>query len=154
MVETQSENQTPTTETATSETGNQAQSLMALEKLILNYLNDMERLQNELKKQREMLENILMNDTEYQKVHAQAKGAAKEKAMVKANLMNRPEAKILGDKVADLRKDVNEKKQNLSNHLQEYAKLAGTNQFEDEEGQVREIVYVAKVVKRSNKFRT
>lgn len=130
------------------------QSLMALERLIINYLADIERANNELKKQREMLENILMNDAEYKDAHDKAKAAGKEKATVKANILNRPEAKILGDKVAEMRRDLQEKQKNFSAHLQEYAKQAGTNQFEDDEGQVREIVYIAKVVKRSNRFRT
>ena len=132
----------------------QAQSLVALEKLIINYLNDIERATGQMRKQREMLDNILMNDEAYQEAHKKAKAAAKEKSTVKANLLHHPEAAVIGDKLADMKKDLAEKKKTFSNHLQEYSRLAGTNQFEDDQGQVREIVYVARVVKRSNKFRT
>lgn len=131
-----------------------AQSLMALERLIINYLADIERQTNELKKQKEMLENILINDAEYKEAADKAKAAGKEKATVKANILNRPEAATLAAKVNEFKKELNEKRDTFSKHLQEYGKLSGTNQFEDDEGQVREIVFVAKLVKRSNRFRT
>jgi hypothetical protein len=149
--ETEVEEVQPETVTEEAPAG---QSLMALERLIINYLSDIERNNNELKKHTEMLDSVLMNDAEYQEAHKKAKEAAKEKAGVKANLMNRPEAAQLGDKVKSMRAELKDKRTSLSAYLQEYAKQAGTTQFEDDEGQVREIVYMAKVVKRSNKFRT
>jgi len=41
----------------------------------------------------------------------------------------------------------------LSDYLREYQRLSGSNEIEGDDGEVREIVYVAKLVKRTSRFK-
>jgi len=138
----------------TTQQPDQATSLMALEGLIKNYLTKIENHQEELKKYKEMLNNALENDQDYVKAATEAKEASQKKSAAKNAVIKQPEISNINEKVKDGMNQLKDMKTALSLHLQNYAQLAGTNQFEDNDGQVREIVYVAKVVKRGNKFRT
>jgi hypothetical protein len=51
-----------------------------------------------------------------------------------------------------MRQEIKELKGALSNYLQQYQKIADTDQIESEDGEVRQIVYSARLVKLSNKF--
>lgn len=137
-----------------SATDNQAESLVNLERLIISYLSQVESQESEYRKIREMLENILDNNSDYQAAAETAKEAAKAKASVKRQIMQQTDAKEIAEKLRTAKEELKEMQDNLSDYLQQYARLSGTNQFEDDQGQVREIVYVAKLVKRSEKFRT
>jgi hypothetical protein len=39
----------------------------------------------------------------------------------------------------------------LSDYLREYMRMSGTNEIETEDGDVREIVYVAKLIKKASR---
>ena len=101
-----------------------------------------------------MLESNLENDSAYQEASKLTKEASKKKQEEKARIVRQPEVEKIYAHVKDAQTQLRDMRTSLSNHLQNYSKLSGTNQFEDEEGQVREIVYTAKVVKRSNNNRT
>ncbi len=131
-----------------------ATDLVNLEQLIVSYLGKIERHQVEYRKFNEMLESIFLNSEEYKEATQVAKGAAKKKGDVKRQLLMNKEAADLNDKVKDFRSQIKQLKTSLSTYLQQYAQNSNSLQFEDNEGQVREIIYVAKVVKRSEKFRT
>ena len=51
-----------------------------------------------------------------------------------------------------MRQEIKELKNALSNYLQQYQKIADTDQIESEDGEVRQIVYNAHLVKLSGKF--
>ena len=135
-------------------TDNQAADLIALEGLILNYISKIEAHQELLRNKKEMLESNLENDSAYQEASKLTKEASKKKQEEKARIVRQPEVEKIYAHVKDAQTQLRDMRTSLSNHLQNYSKLSGTNQFEDEEGQVREIVYTAKVVKRSNNNRT
>ena len=135
-------------------TDNQAADLIALESLILNYISKIEAHQELLRNKKEMLESNLENDSAYQEASKLTKEASKKKQEEKARIVRQPEVEKIYAHVKDAQTQLRDMRTSLSNHLQNYSKLSGTNQFEDEEGQVREIVYTAKVVKRSNNNRT
>ena len=48
-----------------------------------------------------------------------------------------------------MKSEQSELKTGLSDYLREYQRLSGSNEIEGEDGEVREIVYVAKLVKKS-----
>ncbi len=56
----------------------------------------------------------------------------------------------MNNKVRNLRSEIKELKGALSDYLQEYARLSGVNEIEDENGEVREIKYDAKLIKKFN----
>ncbi len=61
--------------------------------------------------------------------------------------MKMPNAADLAGKVKDFRDQIKELRAGMSDYLQEYAKLSGSTDFEDGEGNLRKIVYVARLVK-------
>ncbi len=137
-----------------SETDNQAHSLITLEKLILSYLSNIDRHQEQLKKYKEMLDSALENNPEYVEAAKTAKEAAQAKSSAKNQVIQQPEISKIHSNLKDGQSQLKEMRASLSKYLSDYAQLSGTNQFEDDEGEVHEIIYIAKVVKRSNKFRT
>jgi aminoglycoside/choline kinase family phosphotransferase len=59
-----------------------------------------------------------------------------------------PAAQDLAGKVKDARQSLKEMKDTLSEYLTEYARMSGSTEFEDETGQLRKIVYMAKLIKQ------
>lgn len=130
---------------------NGAQVLLDLEQLIKTNIANIDRGKAELKKQREMLASALENDETYRLHNEEAKKAAKQKAQTKYQIMQLPQNKQLSEKVKAIITDVKEADAALSDYLREYARLSGTNEIETEDGEIREIVYVAKLVKKSSR---
>ncbi len=130
---------------------NGATVLLELETTIKNHISDIDRRKVELKKHREMLESALLNDETYRTHTEAAKAAGKIKAKTKFQILQLPANKQLADKVHELAGEVRELDAALSDYLREYQRMSGTNEIETEDGEVREIVYVAKLVKKSSR---
>lgn len=145
-------NTSDSNQTIAPEATGQVGDLLSVEKLILSYIIHIDRAQDELKKLNEMLDNILINDPTYKENLDKAKEAARIKLATKQEILKQSEPASLNSKITDLRTQIKELRTSLSNHLQEYQKLSGSNQIESDDGEVREIVYMAKLIKR-NAFR-
>ncbi len=126
-----------------------AQVIINLEGLIKNHISGIERIEEEAKKHQEMLDDIFANDTVYQQHLEAAKDAAKIKNATKQQILKQPQARDLDAKVKDLKSQAKEMKDALSDYLGEYQRLSGVSEIEGEDGELREIVYVAKLVKKS-----
>ena len=133
---------------------NVATDLAHLENLIKNYLDRIDLHQEKLNKIKEMVDDTLNNDPDYSEAAKLAKEATQKKTVAKKVVLDQPENARLFEEYKDAVAQRKEMKDNLSLHLQNYASISGTRQFEDNSGETREIIYLAKVVKRSNKFRT
>ncbi len=120
-----------------------------LQNLINETLNRIDTIGEEVKPLDEMINSVLENDEVYKKHVEAAKEAGKVKNATKAEIMKRPDVSNIFAKVKDKKSDLKESKESLSEYLQEYARLTGQRQFETAEGTVQEIVYSAKLVKRS-----
>lgn len=125
--------------------------LTSLEGLIKQHITSIDANKTELKKLREMVASALTNDSTYKLHEEEAKKAAKVKAATKSELMKAPANKILVDKANELATEVKEADASLSEYLREFARLTGSTEFETDDGEVREIVFVAKLVKRSSR---
>lgn len=125
------------------------QILFNMESLVKNHASKVDDLKHESKKVREMIEDILLNDPNYQKQLETAKEANKIKNATKAVLLKQPQAAELSSKLKELNSDAKETKEALSDYLQEYARLANVNEVELDDGEVREIVYSARLVKKA-----
>ncbi len=134
-------NQTPVTQ------------MVDLEKLILAHTARIDTIADEIRKVNEMINDILENSPVYREQSAAAKEATRIKSATKQEVLRDPTASSTVSKLEDLRTQSKELKNALSNYLQQYMKISPTNQIEDEDGGVREIVYLAKLIKRSAKFR-
>lgn len=130
---------------------NGATVLLELETTIKNHIADIDLRKSELKKQREMMESALMNDETYRLHTEEAKKAAKVKAQTKFQILQLPANRQLSEKVKDLSAEVKELDTALSDYLREFQRMSGTNEIETNDGEVREIVYVAKLVKKASK---
>lgn len=120
-----------------------------LQNLINETLNKISAVAEEVKPLDEMINGVLENDEVYRKHVEAAKEASKVKNATKAQIMKRPDVSNIFSKIKEKKADLKEAKESLSEYLQEYARLTGQRQFETAEGQVQEIVYTAKLIKRS-----
>lgn len=121
--------------------------LLSITEMINSDLESIERLETELKKYMEMLEDIFTNDSTYQEHSKQAKEAVQIKSKTKQQILKMPQAADLNSKVKDFKNQIKEMRTSMSEYLQEYARLSGSTDFEDGQGNMRKIVYVAKLVK-------
>lgn len=131
---------------------NQGTVLVEMEGMIKNYIASIDKLQAEVKKQKEMLDDIFNNDPTYQQQAEAAKQAGKIKAQTRAEILKRVQAKELNERIKSMRSEAKEQQGALSDYLQEYQRISGVNEIEGEDGEIREIVYVAKLIKKSFKF--
>jgi hypothetical protein len=133
---------------------NAAQVLLDLETLIKTHIANIDKGKAELKKQREMLASVLENDETYRTHNEEAKKAAKTKAQTKYQIMQLSQNKQLADKVRTIASEIKEQDGALSDYLREYQRMSGANEIETDDGVVREIVYIAKLVKKSSRANT
>ncbi len=137
----------------TSSKNDTAEVILNLESLIKNHDANIEKLKIELKKHKEMLADILANDPTYKLHEQKAKEANKVKLMTRMQILKRPDSADLVNKMKNIQSEIKELSASLSDYLREYARLSGSNEIEGEDGEVREIVYVAKLVKKKSKSR-
>lgn len=128
-----------------------ADTVLELESMIKQGMTTMDRNKSELKKLKEMLESALLNDEPYRAAAEKAKEAGKEKGKAKLNVVALPANKQLEEKIKDLTTENKELIGAQSEYLREYARLSGTNEIEGDDGEVREIIYVAKLVKKAKR---
>lgn len=144
--------ETTTLPTTTSD-DSQASVLLNLEQLIKNHISSIDRTSEELKKQKGILDDIFANDPTYKQHSEQAKEATKIKSATKAQIMKQPQVAELSEKVKNMRQDIKEMQEALSDYLKEYQRISGVNEIEGDDGEVREIVYTARLIKRNPNFR-
>lgn len=132
---------------------NDAILLLKIEEMIKTHIAQIEQLQEDITKHRDMVNDIFVNDETFQKHDKVAKEASRIRSNTKKQIMKRGDVADLSNKLMDLRSEVNDLQTGLSDYLREYQRLSGSNEIEGEDGQIREIVFVAKLRKRSDKFR-
>lgn len=137
--------------TNTQSTESQAEVLLNLESMIKRHVSRIDVIKEEAKKHSELLANTFANDQTYKLHEEKAKEAAKLKSKTKSEIMKRTEVATIAEKVKDLKSEQKELEGALSDYLREYARMSGTNEIEGEDGEVREIVYVAKLKKKPSK---
>jgi hypothetical protein len=126
--------------------------LLNMESLIKGHMSTIDKLTEEARKHKEMLDDIFANDPTFQEHDKLAKEAAKVKQGTKQQILKQPQAADLDKKLKELKSELKENQGSLSDYLQEYARLSGVNEIEGDDGEVREIVYSAKLIKKSSVF--
>lgn len=125
--------------------------LLNLEEMIKNYVQSLDKLREEKKKIQEMFEDSFANNPTYRENADKAKEALKVKATTRQQIASQPSVIALAQKLKGLGSDIKERQVALSDYLLEYQRLSGANEIEDNEGQIREIINSAKLIKRSAK---
>lgn len=130
---------------------NDTSIILNLENLIKNHVSSSDKLRVELKKHKEMIADHFENDATYKLHNERVKEATKLRQQTKTQIMNIPGVKEIAEKIKGMNQDLKESQDALSDYLKEYARLTGTNEIEGEDGEVREIVYTAKLVRKQNR---
>lgn len=125
----------------------EANKVLELDGMIKRLLAGIKANKEEQKKYKEMLESVLQSDPVYIERAKEAKDANKNKAQIKNQIMQQPQNVDLSEKIKDSKAQIDELNDGLSFYLQEYQKLTGATEFEDEDGKVQKIVYVVKLVR-------
>ncbi|OGD08251.1 hypothetical protein A2397_05550 [Candidatus Amesbacteria bacterium RIFOXYB1_FULL_44_23] len=135
------------TQTTTTPVPADPTSTIDLTGMINSTMSQVEKLKIEAGKLKEMLDDIFQNDPTYQAHDKAVKEASKIRGNTKKQILKMPQAADLSNKILELRAQIKERNQELSDYLQDYARTTGTNSFETEDGTVRQIIYTARLVK-------
>ena len=125
-----------------------AMEVANLSSLINRYLVDIEKIKEQLKTQRDMFNSAIENDKAYQEQSQQAKELNKKKNAVKQTLIKQPAVMATVEKQKELKEEMKDLQDALSRYLERYQQVAKTNIIESENGEIREIVPVYKLVKK------
>lgn len=129
----------------------EAEIILNIENMIKTHVASLSRLKVEIKKHAEEIEDSFSNDSTY-KLHAEeAKKSAKQKSMTKSQITKNPSVALLVEKMKEMRAQVKELNGALSDYLREYARLSGSTEIADNEGNIWNIMYSAKLVKALKK---
>lgn len=134
-----------------AEDKNQAIILTNLEDLILSHIASIEKTGVTFGEQKDTLDNIFLNDPTYKEHLDKAKDAAKIKNATRGEIIKRPEVAHVNESIKTMSRDLKDLKQELSEYLREYQRMSGANQIQDKNGDIREIVLTAKLIKRSTR---
>ena len=134
-----------------SETSGQATVLLNLEEMIKSHIASLDTLRTEQKKHREMFEDSFNNNPTYRENAEKAKVAIKVKATTRQQIASQPSVIAITNKIKSISQDIKERQSALSDYLLEYQRMTGANEIEDNDGQIREIINSAKLIKRSAK---
>lgn len=123
--------------------------LVNMEGMIKNHIASIEKLQDEAKKLKDMLDDIFNNDPTYKDHNEKAKEATKVKQATRQQILQRPQAKELNEKIKTMKSEMKELQDALSDYLQEYQRMSGLTEIEGDDGMIREIVYTARLIRKS-----
>lgn len=136
---------------AVENTGSDAVLLVRIEEMIKTHLSQIDTLAEDISKHKDIVDDIFVNDATFQEHDKIAKEAAKVRSKTKAEIMKRPDVADLSNKLKTLKSEKKELSEGLSDYLREYQRLSGSNEIEGNDGEIREIVYSAKLVKKSSR---
>jgi len=117
----------------------------SVKNLVMRKTQQLDELNNTIAELSESLKNILVNDRELSESEEDAKKAKKAATACKAQLMNSPEAVSIKLKLQEAKEDQKDIEDGLSTQLLSLYQLTGVQEFETDEGEVREFVIKARV---------
>lgn len=124
--------------------------VLNMESMIKTLITTQEQLQEKLRDHQDLLDAIFENDSTYKEHCEKAKEAAKIKSATKQEILKQPQATDLANKVKTFRSELKENKTALADYLREFQRMSGINEIEDNDGEIREIVFTAKLVKKTH----
>lgn len=122
--------------------------IIELEGLIKTHISQVDKVSDALRKHKEMLDDIFNNNPTYKQHMDAVKEATRIKNNTRQEIMKQPQVAELAEKVKDMKFELKDLKGALSDYLREYQKMSGVNEIEGEDGQMREIIYEAKLIKK------
>ncbi len=140
-----------TSSASETDAASDATVLLSLEELVKNNLSSIDTLTEEIKQRKQMFVDGFENNPTYREVEDKVKEVNKQKGAVREQILNTPEMRGLAQKIKDMSVELREKKSSISEYLLEYQRLSGSNEIEDLNGEMRDIVNSAKAIKRSSR---
>ncbi len=122
-------------------------ALLELEGLIKTYLSHIDNFKNELKEKKELLDDSFSNDAVYKEQDEKAKADTQIKNSTKMQILKTPALAEVREKIDELRTQIKEAEEILSDYLLQYQKATGFNEIEVDGGETMIIVSRAKLVK-------
>jgi len=138
-------------ENPVEEKESQATVLISLEGLIKRHISSIERIQEELKKNKEMFDGAFEGSEVFRELLEKLKEANKQKTTTREQILKQPAMMQLAENIKGMRQELKELRLALSDYLQEFQRLSGLKEIEDESGQLREIINTSKVVRKSSR---
>ena len=137
--------------TTSSDSSDQATVLLSLEELIKTNIDNLDKVQLELRKHREMFDDSFNNDPVFREHSEKVKEANKSKSATKQQIMKQPSVMQLSNQIKQMRQEMKERQSALSDYLQEYQRLTGATEIETNSGDIMRIINSSKLVKDSAK---
>ena len=138
-------NQTPSDDQEVADSNKLAENLTALQNLIERNADELDRLHQKQKELRESLKNVFENDAQLTEAEDQVAEITRQLKERKQNLDNSPEVRQLKLKLGEIKEEVKEIEETLNNHLINLFQLTGSSSFDTSDGDQREFVVRAKV---------
>lgn len=126
--------------------------VLNMEGMIKNLISTLDRQKEEVVKFSDALKDIFENDETYTNHAKLAKEAIRVKSNTKQQILKQPQAADLNNKVKTLKSEIAENQASLSDYLREFQRMSGISEIEGDDGELREIVYTARLVRKSSKF--
>lgn len=132
----------------TEEQKDEMNILLDVQNAINQNLKKVENIKEDIKPHKEMLDSMFVNDPDFVEKSEIAKKANKDKTAAKKRVLSQPQGADLDQKIKELKQEANDANEALSYYLREFQRITGANEFESEDGELKEIVFVAKLVKK------
>jgi hypothetical protein len=123
-------------------------TLLDLENMTFKAYVSLDALQAKLKEKKQMVDDGYRNNPAFQEKNQSATDAKKSLLQVKAEIDKVPGTKLLLDEISELKRQVKDKKDEVSTNATQYADTAATDLME-RDGTLYRIVRTAKLVKAS-----
>lgn len=124
---------------------------LTLKSLIKNYISRLKTLKSNLKQQKDIYDDSFESDVVYHENSEKAKEASAVKSSTKQQILKQPALMELSEKIDDIRLEIKESEENLSDYLIQYQRLSGLSEIETDEGERMLIVQKARLVKSTPK---
>ncbi|MBI3366392.1 hypothetical protein HY041_02065 [Candidatus Roizmanbacteria bacterium] len=124
-------------------------TVLDLTTLINDYDKTMGELKEQLKEQKSTVRDAFEGDQEYHELSEKVKELNRQKNTIKQRILKTPAVETVMSKAKDLQVELKDMEDKLSGYLQEYQRIAGTSVIEGTDGELRQIVPVYRLVKKS-----
>lgn len=128
----------------------EAETLMTVDAAIKDRIIKIDEKKNEIRPQREMLTSYLENDQAFRETSEVAKKASQQKGSIRKQLLSTPQGQNLTEKLQILKDELIELEDGLSYYLREYQRITGANEFEGQDGELRQIKLTAKLIRKTD----
>jgi len=107
-----------------------------------------DKINDDVKKAKEMLKSALDNDSAYQQAAEENKVAASKKKQMRDEVYNLPEHRKVVEQIKDSNEEIGALKEILAEELIEYRQASKTESIQDKDGQTRYFKLSCKLVNK------